>query len=144
MKRSYSALLFLLFILAGVVCPSPKLEDLVAVRKAVAPKAYPPLASAAMIKGTVKIEVKIDSEGSVTAAKILEGHKLLHDVSKDAALRWKFARSTEGKERTATLMVTFVHWTERKEEERGTTSFIPPYEIELVGGTPLLQKESIP
>ena len=121
----------------------PGVEDSPRVIKAVAPKDYPPLASAANLGGKVKIDVKIDSAGDVISANLVEGHRLLQDISKVAAFRWKFARSEEGlKERTAQLTFTFIHWTERKEEERGTTTFIPPYGIELVGRTAFIQKES--
>jgi len=96
-----------------------------------------------MVKGKVKIEVRIDPAGEVLSPTIIEGHKLLQDISKAAAFRWKFARSEEGKERSVQLTFTFVHWSERKEEERGTTTFIPPYEVETVGGTVYIQRESI-
>lgn len=119
-------------------------EDSPRVMKAVAPKDYPPLASAAMVSGKLKIEVKIDKAGNVIAAQIVEGHKLLQDISKSAAFLWKFAGSEEGpNERTAQLTFTFIHWTERKEEERGTTTFVPPYAIELVGRTVYVQRQSI-
>ena len=122
----------------------PSVEESARVIKAVAPKDYPPLASAAMVSGKVRIEVRIDSAGDVIAAQIVEGHKLLQDISKAAALHWKFAPSEEGpKERSAQLKFTFIHWTERQEQERGTTTFVPPYGIELVGRTVNIQRETI-
>jgi hypothetical protein len=122
----------------------PSVEDSPGIMRAVAPKDYPPLASAAMVRGKVNIEVKIDRAGDVVAADIVEGHKLLQDVSKSAALRWKFTRSEAGpNERKVQLTFAFIHWTDRKEEERGTTTFVPPYGIELVGRTVYVQRQSI-
>ncbi len=119
-------------------------EESPTVLKAVAPKDYPPLAAAAMVRGTVKIDVRIDSAGDVITAQIIEGHKLLQDVSKTAALRWKFASSEQAPtERRAHLTFTFIHWTERKEGERGTTTFVPPFGVEVVGRTPYVQTERI-
>jgi TonB family protein len=146
MKRMiFSMFLLLLMPLLGIVAHSNStFEDSPKVIKAVAPKNYPPLAAAARIGGKVKVEVKIDAEGNVASAKIIEGHPLLKDISKSTALRWKFVPSQENdKERTAQLTFTFTPWSERKEEERGVTTFLPPYEIEIVGGTVTLERESV-
>ena len=122
----------------------PSVEEPPRVMKAVAPKNYPPLASAAMVSGKVSIEVRIDRAGDVIAAQIVEGPKLLQDISKTAALNWKFAGTDDGpKERTAQLTFTFIHWSDRQEKERGTTTFVPPYGTELVGSTVYVQREGI-
>jgi TonB family protein len=137
-------LLSLLLGLGWVVSAHSSVEESPRVIRAVAPKDYPPLASAAMVSGNVKIEVRIDNAGDVIEAQIIEGHKLLQDISKTAALHWKFAPSEEGpKQRTAQLTFTFIHWTKRQEKERGTTTFVPPCGIELVGRTVYVQRESI-
>ena len=72
--------LFLPLVLGATVIRISADQDSPIVLKAVAPGNYPPLASAAMVKGSVKIEVKIDPAGDVTSAKIIEGHKLLQDI----------------------------------------------------------------
>ena len=137
-------LLSLSLVLGAVVCPASKAEDSPKVLKAVPPTHYPPLAAAAMVSGKVKVEVKIDPTGDVISAKIIKGPKLLGDTARAAALRWKFERSEEvSRERTVQLTFTFVHWTRRKEQERGKTRSIPPYKIEIVGSTVTIQKDIV-
>src|ERR1051325_368870 len=104
MKRLIFACFFLIVpvMLAGTVSTNSIADDSPAVIKAVAPMNYPPLASTAIISGKVKVEVTIDPVGNVKSARIIEGHPLLRDVSKQAALRWRFVPSKEGnKERKA-------------------------------------------
>lgn len=55
--------------------------------------AYPPLAKAAKISGSVVVEVTIDEEGSVNAARAISGHPLLKDSSVAAAREWKFSET---------------------------------------------------
>lgn len=143
-KLAFMTLLSLLLGLGWVGYAHSSVEESPAVKKAVALKDYPLLAAAAMVSGKVRIEVRIDSAGDVIAAQIVEGPKLLQDISKTAALHWKFVRSEDGpKERSAQLIFTFIHWTEREEQERGATTFVPPYGVELVGRTVRIQRESI-
>ncbi|HXG95340.1 MAG TPA: TonB family protein [Blastocatellia bacterium] len=52
--------------------------------------AYPPLAKAARVSGSVVVEVTIDEEGNVIAARAISGHPLLKDAAVDAARGWKF------------------------------------------------------
>jgi TonB family protein len=52
---------------------------------------YPPAAEAERLSGSVFIQVEIDETGMVTDAKILCGADLLVDVSREAALKWRFA-----------------------------------------------------
>src|SRR3954469_14744594 len=52
--------------------------------------AYPALAAARRISGAVRIDVEIDSKGTVTAARVITGDKLLGDAAQKAALRWTF------------------------------------------------------
>ena len=56
--------------------------------------AYPPLARAAQVKGSVVVEVTIDEEGNVIAARAVSGHPLLKDATVAAARAWKFTPST--------------------------------------------------
>lgn len=53
--------------------------------------AYPPLAKAAAIGGAVVVEVTIDEEGNVIAARPISGHPLLKDAAVAAANGWVFA-----------------------------------------------------
>jgi TonB family protein len=53
--------------------------------------AYPPLAKAAQISGSVVVEVTLDEEGGVISARAISGHPLLKDAAVDAARRWKFS-----------------------------------------------------
>lgn len=53
--------------------------------------AYPPLAKAAKISGPVVVEITVDEEGNVIAARAISGHPLLKDGAVAAAREWKFA-----------------------------------------------------
>ncbi len=53
--------------------------------------AYPPLAKAAKVSGSVVVEVTLDEEGKVISARALSGHPLLKDAAVAAARAWKFA-----------------------------------------------------
>jgi TonB family protein len=52
--------------------------------------AYPPLAKAAHISGSVVVELTIDETGDVVRAQVISGHPLLKDAAVEAALGWKF------------------------------------------------------
>ncbi len=52
--------------------------------------AYPPLASAAGVSGAVVVEITVDEEGNVIAARAISGHPLLKDSAVAAARGWKF------------------------------------------------------
>lgn len=51
---------------------------------------YPPLALAARVSATVKVEITIDESGNVISARALSGHTLLKDSAVAAARKWKF------------------------------------------------------
>jgi TonB family protein len=53
--------------------------------------AYPPLAKAAKVSGSVVVEVTLDEEGKVISARAISGHPLLKDAAVAAARAWKFA-----------------------------------------------------
>jgi TonB family protein len=53
--------------------------------------AYPPLAKAAQISGSVVVEVTIDEEGNVFSARAISGHPLLKDAAVAAARGWTFS-----------------------------------------------------
>jgi TonB family protein len=52
--------------------------------------AYPPLAQAAQISGSVVVEVTVDEEGKVISARAISGHPLLKDAAVTAARGWTF------------------------------------------------------
>jgi len=52
--------------------------------------AYPPLAKAARVSGSVVVEVTLDEEGSVISSRAISGHPLLKDSAVSAAKGWKF------------------------------------------------------
>jgi TonB family protein len=53
--------------------------------------AYPPLAKAARVSGSVVVEVTIDEDGNVFAARAISGHPLLKDAAVAASREWTFA-----------------------------------------------------
>jgi len=52
--------------------------------------AYPALAKAAGVTGSVVVEILIDERGNVISANALSGHPLLKDAAVEAARGWKF------------------------------------------------------
>jgi len=52
---------------------------------------YPPIAKAAHASGSVTVEVTIDEDGNVVAARAISGHPLLQAASVAAARNAKFA-----------------------------------------------------
>ena len=53
--------------------------------------AYPPLARAAHVSGTVTVQVIIDEQGNVSEAHAVDGHPLLQSVCVAAAREAKFS-----------------------------------------------------
>lgn len=51
---------------------------------------YPPLAKAAGLQGTVRLDLTISEAGAVISAKVIEGHPLLKDAAVGAAKKWKY------------------------------------------------------
>jgi serine/threonine-protein kinase len=69
---------------------------------------YPGAARAADIKGTVTVEVTIDEEGSVIAARPISGPQQLRDAAVDAARRWKWTPTRIGRNRARVVgTITF-------------------------------------
>jgi TonB family protein len=57
---------------------------------------YPMIAQKSNIVGQVVVQVTLDEEGNVTAAKAVSGHALLRSASEDAAEKSKFKPATVG------------------------------------------------
>jgi TonB family protein len=55
---------------------------------------YPPLAKAARVQGTVKLELKIGSDGVVKDSRLISGPPLLVAAAASAVHNWKFRPAT--------------------------------------------------
>jgi TonB family protein len=88
-----TAMIFLLFgSIPGSlirVFDGPPFQDPPRVVHAVRP-AYPALAAAKRISGTVIVDVEIDPKGLIKKATVQSGSSLLRRAAKDAAAKWKF------------------------------------------------------
>jgi TonB family protein len=104
-----------------------------------APK-YPPLARAARISGSVIVDVDVDAVGVVTSVRLVQGHPLLRDASKDAATRFRFQPAENKSVRTARLAFTFRHF-DVDQERIISPLILSPYQIEIRGGVTVLHKE---
>jgi TonB family protein len=54
------------------------------------PLVYPPAARAARVRGTVKLEVLVDSDGHALAFRVLTGHAMMNDAVIDSVRRYVF------------------------------------------------------
>jgi protein TonB len=52
--------------------------------------AYPPLAKAARVQGTVEFTAIISKEGVIEHLQLLRGHALLVQAARDAVLQWRY------------------------------------------------------
>jgi len=55
-----------------------------------APPAYPPIAKAAFIQGTVVIEIRVGTSGKVEAMKVVSGPAMLQQAAIDCLKQWTF------------------------------------------------------
>jgi protein TonB len=51
---------------------------------------YPPIAKAARISGTVKLQATISKEGSIENLHVISGHPMLQSAALDAVRQWKY------------------------------------------------------
>lgn len=63
------------------------------VERRVAPM-YPELAKRMHIEGTVRVQVTVAPDGSVTQAKAVSGNKMLAPAAEDAIKKWRFEPGT--------------------------------------------------
>jgi TonB family protein len=101
-----------------------------AVVKAVAPSSYPRIAKAARAEGKVTIEASVNAAGEVTATRRIGGHALLLAASETAAKAWRFAPARAGSG-GRTVRLTFMF--RLADGDGDTISFLPPYEVEIIG-----------
>jgi TonB family protein len=135
LRITFHFLSFMIVLLCGIfvtgLAQTPK--DGPVVVAAVAP-VYPPIAAAAIASGEVVVEVKIDGKGTVTSARAISGHPLLHAVSVAAARRWKFGGTTETQNQSsARLTFAFSNTDDDASESDRTAIFFPPYKVQIAG-----------
>ena len=66
---------------------------------------YPEIASRMGLRGTVKLQVVVASDGTVKAAKPLGGHPILINAALEAVKKWRF--ETASAESTGTVEFKF-------------------------------------
>jgi TonB family protein len=54
------------------------------------PPVYPELAKRMRVSGEVKLEVTVDADGKVKAAKAVSGNHILGEAAEEAVRKWKF------------------------------------------------------
>jgi TonB family protein len=70
--------------------------------------AYPAVARAAGAQGSVTVEVTVDEQGNVVAARAVSGHQLLQPAAVEAARQWSFSPTLlEGKPVKVAGTITF-------------------------------------
>ena len=90
---------------------------------------YPPVALAARQSGKAIVEVKINPAGDVVSAKGVQCPPLLVAAALEPARLWEFEAGVN--DRAALLTFSF-----QVEGDKGTISFIPPYEVEFISAAP--------
>lgn len=129
---------FLLLLMIAVVafsnttsyCQTPRVEyDVTPTR--VVPPIYPAVALAKGSEGLVVIEVQISATGDVKRVETVDGPRLLHDVAKAAAARWKFNSISSHGVRTVKLSFEFTIRKESTSSSELVPIFLPPFKIEI-------------
>ncbi len=91
-----------LLLLSALSVDDPTTRQPVATR--VESIAYPDIARAAQIQGTVDVEIIISSDGGVSSANAISGHPLLKQAAEKNIKTWRFDSSSSG---NRTLTVTY-------------------------------------
>jgi TonB family protein len=84
-----------LLLLSALSVDDPTARQPVATR--VESIAYPDIARATQIQGTVEVEIIIDSDGGVSSANAISGHPLLKQAAEKNIKTWRFDSSPSGK-----------------------------------------------
>lgn len=101
------------------------------------PTIYPLLAAVAEESGTVVVEVKIKSDGTVAEVSSVEGHKLFRVVAEKSAFQWAFNPIAEQNAfRVARLTFSFRLFPKTADAETLLPVFMPPYSVEIRGKIP--------
>jgi len=98
------------------------------VLRAIVP-AYPTIAAAKRISGTVLVDVDIDPKGNVIEARPVIGGKYLRDSARKAALRWQFNPSDGAAVRSVRLTFIFHDVSYVAPEKK--PEFTSPYQVEI-------------
>jgi TonB family protein len=93
--------------------------------------AYPAIAAARNINGTVLIDVGIDMSGIVRKTSVVSGPSLLRKPAKEAAMRWRFNRLQAGAGLRSARLVFIFRPTSYVPKE-SESDFTPPYQIAVV------------
>lgn len=99
------------------------------VERAIKP-AYPPIAAAKRVSGTVIIDVEIEPDGSVQKATVKNGPSLLRKTAKEAALRWVF-NSSESSSRTRVAQLVFIFHPVTYVPKQDEADFKRPYQVSV-------------
>lgn len=73
--------------------------------------AYPELARAARVDGTVVLEAVLDTAGRITQLRVLKSVPLLDQAALDAVRQWRYTPSTYGGRPVSVLMTVTVRFT---------------------------------
>jgi TonB family protein len=90
---------------------------------------YPRLPSGGREDGEVRVEITVNTEGSVTAAKALSGPDLLRTFAESVALKWKFEKQDQVI--TTELVFAFVKRLGLGDPPKVTAIFKPPNRMEV-------------
>ena len=128
-------------VMTSVVVPLAAQQNQPRLVEAIAP-VYPTLALYSSTAGEVKVRLTLDDTGTVTATKVIQGHKLLAAPTEEAAKKWRFAAART----VAEVDITFVFriLPRGTADSELTTRFRSPFQIEVRGVIPQAMKNSDP
>ena len=99
---------------------------------------YPPLARTAQVQGPVSVEVTIAPDGSVRAARALDGHALLVWAAAESARQWLFVPAKD--ERTMVLLFQYEGTKSILDESRQEVTFEPPATLHIVNLESMIER----
>lgn len=99
-----------------------------AVTKKIVP-AFPAIAAAKQISGTVLIDVDVDPNGNVIEARVVMSDRYIRDSARKAALGWKFNISDGTAIRS--IRLTFIFHDESYVPPEKEPQFTSPYQVEI-------------
>ena len=73
------------------------------------PPRYPSLAAKMRVQGEVKLNATVESDGSVSAVKVVSGQGLLAGAAADAVKQWKFEPAQEKSTQNLTFDFALQH-----------------------------------
>jgi TonB family protein len=90
MNRHVTKLLAGAAIIIAISCASASAEEGRRIKSQVQPS-LPEMAQHMRLKGTVRLEIEIASDGTVKSTKALGGHPLLIQSAEQAVRKWRYA-----------------------------------------------------